>query len=53
MRAMSRPQTRQFWQAFTPKLVIVWREGNLGQLWRLDLLAGLTVAIVALPLPGS
>ena len=47
---MSRPQSRQFWQAFTPKLVIVWREGNMRQLWRRDLLAGLTVAIVALPL---
>jgi sulfate permease, SulP family len=36
--------------AFTPKLVTVWREGNLGKLWRGDALAGLTVAIVALPL---
>lgn len=39
-----------FWQAFTPKLIIVWREGRLGRLWRSDALAGLTVAIVALPL---
>jgi sulfate permease, SulP family len=36
--------------AFTPKLVTVWREGKLGKLWRGDALAGLTVAIVALPL---
>jgi sulfate permease, SulP family len=43
-------QTRQFWQSFTPKLIIVWREGQLSRLWRSDLLAGLTVAIVALPL---
>jgi SulP family sulfate permease len=35
---------------FTPKLIIVWREGQLAKLWRSDLLAGLTVAIVALPL---
>jgi len=39
-----------FWQAFTPKLIIVWREGQLGRSWRRDALAGLTVAIVALPL---
>jgi len=43
-------KTRQFWQSYTPKLLIVWREGNLAQLWRRDVLAGLTVAIVALPL---
>src|SRR5258705_9508294 len=43
-------QTRQFWQHFTPKLIVVWREGQLAKLWRGDLLAGLTVAIVALPL---
>ena len=40
----------QFGQAFTPKLIIVWREGQLAKLWRRDVLAGLTVAIVALPL---
>ena len=39
-----------FWQAFTPKLVVVWREGQIGKLWRGDAVAGLTVAIVALPL---
>ena len=43
-------QAQSFWQAFTPKLVVVWREGQLGRLWRGDALAGLTVAIVALPL---
>jgi SulP family sulfate permease len=42
--------TRQFWQRYTPKLIIVWREGQLASLWRKDVLAGLTVAIVALPL---
>src|SRR5436305_181266 len=42
--------SRQFWQAYTPKLIIVWREGQLSRLWRTDALAGLTVAIVALPL---
>jgi SulP family sulfate permease len=45
-----KPQSSQFWATFTPKLVIVWREGGLKQFWRNDALAGLTVAIVALPL---
>jgi SulP family sulfate permease len=36
--------------AFTPKLVTAWREGQIKRLWRNDALAGLTVAIVALPL---
>jgi SulP family sulfate permease len=36
--------------AFTPKLVTVWREGIDRNTWRADALAGLTVAIVALPL---
>jgi SulP family sulfate permease len=44
------PQTRLFWSSFTPKIVTVWREGQLAKLWRGDVLAGLTVAIVALPL---
>ncbi len=35
---------------FTPKLVTVWREGYSAALFRSDLIAGLTVAIVALPL---
>jgi SulP family sulfate permease len=39
-----------YWQAFTPKLLIVWREGAIKKYWRQDALAGLTVAIVALPL---
>ena len=47
---MAKPQPSQFWPAFTPKLVIVWREGQLKKFWRNDALAGLTVAIVALPL---
>jgi sulfate permease, SulP family len=45
-----KPRARQFSSAFTPKLVTVWREGQLAKLWRNDALAGLTVAIVALPL---
>jgi SulP family sulfate permease len=44
------PQQHSYWSAFTPKLITVWREGNLGTFWRADALAGLTVAIVALPL---
>jgi SulP family sulfate permease len=43
-------QAQSFWQAFTPKLIVVWREGQIGRHWRGDALAGLTVAIVALPL---
>ena len=50
MPAVQRASSRQFWQAFTPKLLIVWREGQLAKTWRTDVLAGLTVAIVALPL---
>jgi sulfate permease, SulP family len=41
---------RHYWQAFTPKLLIVRREGGIKKYWRQDALAGLTVAIVALPL---
>lgn len=37
-------------EAFTPKTVTVWREGKFKTLWRQDAVAGLTVAIVALPL---
>jgi SulP family sulfate permease len=47
---VAKPKLNQFWPAFTPKLVIVWREGQIKKLWRTDALAGLTVAIVALPL---
>lgn len=36
--------------AFTPKLVTVWREGYSVERLRADVIAGLTVAIVALPL---
>ncbi len=50
MPAVAKLQSRQFWQAFTPKLITAWREGQIAKLWRTDLLAGLTVAIVALPL---
>ena len=39
-----------FAQLFTPKLVTVFREGYGGKEFRADALAGLTVAIVALPL---
>jgi SulP family sulfate permease len=47
---MTQSQIHGFWREFTPKLIIVWREGQLGRSWRRDALAGLTVAIVALPL---
>src|SRR5258708_1009009 len=47
---MTQSQVHDFLRAFTPKLIIVWREGQLGRSWRRDALAGLTVAIVALPL---
>ena len=50
MPAVAKLQSRQFWQAFTPKLITAWRDGQIAKLWRTDLLAGLTVAIVALPL---
>ncbi|MBZ9675166.1 SulP family inorganic anion transporter [Mesorhizobium sp. ES1-1] len=39
-----------FAEMFTPKLVTVWREGYTFDHLKADLLAGLTVAIVALPL---
>ncbi len=39
-----------FWQSFTPKLVTTLREGYALDDFRHDLIAGLTVAIVALPL---
>ena len=35
---------------FTPKFLSLWREGEPRRSWRTDALAGLTVAIVALPL---
>ncbi len=43
----SRPS---FAELFTPKLVTVWREGYTLEHFKADLIAGLTVAIVALPL---
>jgi sulfate permease, SulP family len=36
--------------SFTPKLLTQWRAGEIRRNWRTDALAGLTVAIVALPL---
>ncbi len=47
---MNAPAARATWQLFVPKLFTVLRQGyGIGDL-RKDLLAGLTVAIVALPL---
>jgi len=43
-------QSLQFREAFTPKLLVVWRERQLPKIWRREVLSGLTVAIVALPL---
>ena len=39
-----------FAELFTPKLVTVWREGYHLPQFKADFMAGLTVAIVALPL---
>jgi SulP family sulfate permease len=39
-----------FFDAFLPKLVTIWREGYSARQFRADIIAGLTVAIVALPL---
>ena len=47
---MAQRPAPHYWQAFTPKLLVVWREGAIKKYWRQDALAGLTVAIVALPL---
>ena len=47
---MDRAAVRKYVQLFVPKLVTVWREGYHGRDLRHDALAGLTVAIVALPL---
>ncbi len=41
---------RSHWRSFTPKLVTVFREGYQAADLRADALAGLTVAIIALPL---
>lgn len=47
---MSASASPSFAQLFTPKLVTVLREGYGVRDWRADIIAGLTVAIVALPL---
>jgi SulP family sulfate permease len=47
---MGRSDIRSARQSYTPKLVVVWRERQLPKIWRSEMLAGLTVAIVALPL---
>jgi sulfate permease, SulP family len=46
----SHPIEPSFWELFTPKLVTVWREGYGLRDLRADAIAGLTVAVVALPL---
>ncbi|MDN5928599.1 MAG: SulP family inorganic anion transporter [Hyphomicrobiales bacterium] len=52
MDAASRPRAKApgFWELFTPKLITVLREGYRPAHLRADIVAGLTVAIVALPL---
>ena len=47
---MGRSDIRSLRQSYTPKLLVVWRERQLPKIWRSEVLAGLTVAIVALPL---
>jgi len=49
-RAVHQPARPTFSELFTPKLVTVWREGYTLANFRADAIAGLTVAIVALPL---
>lgn len=49
----SKQHTREaprFSELFTPKFMTVWREGYTGADFRADAIAGLTVAIVAVPL---
>jgi SulP family sulfate permease len=52
MDAASRPrrQAPGFWELYTPKLITVLKEGYRPAHLRADIIAGLTVAIVALPL---
>lgn len=50
MTTLSRPHSPSFAELFTPKLVTVLREGYGLAGFKADALAGLTVAIVALPL---
>src|SRR5215472_17072881 len=47
---LHRPRQPTFAELYLPKLVTVWREGYGFSDFRADLFAGLTVAIVALPL---
>ncbi|HEY4203819.1 MAG TPA: SulP family inorganic anion transporter, partial [Xanthobacteraceae bacterium] len=49
-RETAQPRTASFVELFTPKLVTVLREGYGATDFRADVIAGLTVAIVALPL---
>lgn len=49
-QAIHRASRPTFAELFTPKLVTVWREGYTLEHFKADLIAGLTVAIVALPL---
>ena len=46
---MTQPSARPS-HSFTPKFLSLWREGELRRSWRTDAIAGLIVAIVALPL---
>lgn len=48
--ASHHPARPTFYELFTPKLVTVWREGYRLPQFKADFMAGLTVAIVALPL---
>src|SRR4051794_27885047 len=47
---LHRPRQPTFAELYLPKLVTVWREGYGVADFRADVFAGLTVAIVALPL---
>ncbi|CAH2398715.1 SulP family inorganic anion transporter [Mesorhizobium escarrei] len=49
-RAIHQPAQPTFSELFTPKLVTVLREGYTSEHFKADAIAGLTVAIVALPL---
>ncbi|MDX2203527.1 MAG: SulP family inorganic anion transporter, partial [Hyphomicrobiaceae bacterium] len=48
--ANARPNAPTFTELFTPKLVTILREGYGARDLRADAIAGLTVAVVALPL---
>lgn len=47
---VSERKTAGFWRMFTPQLMVALREGYSTTLFRADFIAGLTVAIVAVPL---